>query len=120
MNQANPFITFLALSFACAFISLTVTKSKFFESFRDFFFNRSTAKTKSGRIFSFFYELISCPYCFSHWVSIAMVLIWKPRFTHCGINGLWILDYIVSIFVMVGLSSYLWGIFFRITHDKED
>ena len=113
-------VTFVALSFACAFISYTITKSMFFESFRDFFFNRAHNYTASGRRYLFFHNLVTCPYCFSHWVAIIMVMIWQPRFTNCGIKHLWILDYIISVFMIVGLSSYLWGTFSRITQNNKE
>lgn len=106
-------LTVLFLGIAAGFISLAVTKSKIFEPFRDFFFYRSEKST----VMKFLYDLVTCPYCFSHWVTVVMVCIWKPRLVNCGY--LWV-DLGVSWFVMVAVASYAWGIFFKLTSDVED
>jgi hypothetical protein len=103
----NNIVSFLFLSLACGIISFTITKSVLFEEFRDFFFYRSNKQP--GKFIS---NLVTCPYCFSHWVSLAIVLIWQPIFTNCG--HLWV-DLGVSVFAMVAVASYTWGIFSKIT-----
>jgi ribosomal protein L37AE/L43A len=105
--------TILVLGIAAGFISLTVTKSTIFEPFRDFFFHRS----EKSAVMKFLYDLVTCPYCFSHWVSLVMVCIWQPRIVNCGC--IWV-DLGVSWFVMVGIASYAWGIFFKITSEDSE
>ena len=46
-----------------------------------------------------------------------MVCIWKPILVNCGIA---LIDLGVSWFVIVGIASYAWGIFFKITSENED
>lgn len=53
-----------AYSAACACVSLTVTRAKVTARFR------SAVQARSA----WFGELVSCPYCFSHWASLALVL----------------------------------------------
>lgn len=106
-------LTLLALGIAAGFISLTVTKSTLFEPFREFFFNRS----EKSSIMKFIHDLVTCPYCFSHWVSLVMVSIWQPRIVNCGIL---LFDLGVSWFVIVGIASYAWGIFFKITSEDSE
>ena len=107
-------IEFIFLSIANAFISYTVARSVLFQGFRDYLFNRADPSPK-GRVMNFFSELVSCPYCFSHWVAFVMVAIWQPKFTNCGLA---LLDLGVSAFAMVGVSSLTWAVFEKLTHEE--
>lgn len=109
--------TLLALGMASGFISFTIARAKFFESFRDFFFNRSNPETVLGRWIGWLYELISCPYCLSHWVALVCVFIWQPRITNCSVA---VIDYIISVFVIVGIASFSWGLFQKLTESNHD
>lgn len=120
MDIPHLLLEFTMLSLAAAFVSLTVTKSKFFTSFRDFFFNRALTgehSTVFSRFMDWCYELVSCPYCFSHWVCIVLVAIYQPRFTDCGYL---LVDLAVSTFAMVGLTSYLWVGFSYLSNKAEE
>lgn len=55
----------IILAMAVSTISLTVSKSKIFESTRNWVSGRS----------KWLGELISCFYCFSHWVAAVLVLL---------------------------------------------
>jgi hypothetical protein len=114
--MTSTLLTFLVLSIANGFISLTVTKSQIFAGVRDFFFNFAAPDTIRGKILAWLYELINCPYCFSHWVALVMVWIWQPRLTDCGYV---LIDLCVSIFAMVGVAGYAWGIFYKLTELPE-
>jgi hypothetical protein len=96
--------TLLFLGIANGMISLCLAKAELFRTPREFLFNRSIKL-----IYNFLYNLISCPYCLSHWVAAAMVIIWKPVITHCGIC---LFDYVISVFVMVGFATITWTITF--------
>lgn len=108
----NIFFNIIFLGIATGFISLTITKSNIFESFRNFFFFRS----EKSKVMNFLNELFTCPYCFSHWVSLVMVCIWKPKIVNCGFA---LLDLGISWFVIIGIASYSWGLFFKITSENE-
>lgn len=97
MVGMSTVLIFLALSISCASVSFTITKSRIFKGFREFFYNRSNKK-----IYKFLSEFLSCPYCFSHWVSLAMTIIWLPKITNCGFP---IMDYLVSIFTIIGIAA---------------
>ena len=88
----TEFVKLLLLSVACGSISMTVSKSKFFQPFR------RLVKSKSP----FFGELFSCPYCVSHWVSILLTIIYFPR-PVCSRYA--IIDAWISIMMMVSLAS---------------
>ena len=50
--------------------------------------------------------LLECPYCLSHWVAIALVVIYKLRLV-----SLWLpIDYLVSAFAVVCVASILSGV----------
>lgn len=84
---------FLILISAIAVVAVTVTKSSLFESVRFFFQKRSR----------FLGGLFSCPYCFSHWLAFAAVLLYHPRLIQTS-NP--IADFIVSAFALVGGASF--------------
>jgi len=98
--------TLVYLGVANGMISLLIAKSKFFEKFRDYFFNRGH---------SFIHELLSCPYCISHWVAIMMTIIWQPRLT----NSIIPLDFLISMFVMVAVATVSWTIAFGLMNWAE-
>lgn len=114
---AIQLMKFTMLSLAAAFVSLTVTKSKFFTSFRDFFFNLSgNLKTPFQKVMGWVYDLVTCPYCFSHWVCIAVVAVYRPNFIN---SGYLLADLAVSTFAMIGLTSYLWVGFYYLSNRSE-
>lgn len=113
MRMFLTILTIIALGIAAGFVSLTLTKATIFEPFRDFFFFRS----EKNSIMKFLHDLVTCPYCFSHWVSLVMVCIWRPRLVNCGY--IWI-DLGISWFVIIGIASYAWGIFFKITSGNDE
>lgn len=98
-------ITIIYLGVANGMISLLIAKSKFFEKLRDYFFDRGH---------DFVHELLSCPYCVSHWVAIAMMF-WKPLITH----SMFVLDYLVSMFVMIAIATVTWTIAFGLMNWAE-
>ncbi|MAS94939.1 MAG: hypothetical protein CMO55_17215 [Verrucomicrobiales bacterium] len=82
----------LTLSIVTACISFSVSETKLFEPLRNWISARS----------SFCGELVKCPYCFGHWVSLALVLIYQPR-----IVDVWLfLDLAISVFVIAWLGAF--------------
>jgi hypothetical protein len=108
-------ITILALALANGAIALTVTKSKFFA------WLRAWLSIQTSRPGKFAYGLLSCPYCFSHWLGIVAVIVWRPRLTFVpdyGVSYLWIADYVVTTFVVIALSALVAGCIFRLFKDS--
>jgi hypothetical protein len=91
-------IAVLALAISTA--SLTITRSGVF----------AWARRAVKRHSAFFGELIECPYCTSHWLALAAVLIYQPRVTDAGVL---VLDLFVSVLVLVALSSLISGLVYR-------
>lgn len=83
------------LSFITASLSFSVTETKIFLPLREW------VKGKS----SFFGELISCGYCFGHWVAFALVVIYQPKL----FNSWWLLDYFLTAIVIAWLSGIQWS-----------
>ena len=82
------------LSLITASISYTVTETKLFKSVREWIKGKSY----------YFGELLCCGYCFGHWVSFALVIIYKPR-----LFVFWeIIDYFLTALVVAWLSAFQW------------
>lgn len=84
------------LSFITASISFTVTETKLFMPIREWVKRRNV----------FFGELISCGYCFSHWVAFALVAIYRPRL----FESWWLMDYFFTAIVIAWLGALQWGL----------
>jgi len=88
-------------AFAVASISLTVTRSKIFER----------PRVRIQEKFKWVGELISCPYCFSHWVSLILVIMYRPSF----LPHVWMpLDITITAFIIVGMGAIIIGVVSRI------
>lgn len=84
------------LSVVTASISFTVTETKLFKNFREWL------KRKS----SFLGDLITCGYCFGHWVAFALVAVYKPK-----LFELWRpLDYFLTAIVIAWLAGVQWAV----------
>jgi hypothetical protein len=93
------------LSMVVASISWTVTQEKIFEEWRE------AAKTRSEKadnilVRKFFY-VWTCEYCFSHWVTILVLLVTNFRLLIDDWRG-----YFVAFFVLP-LVTNLWMSFYR-------
>ncbi|MEW6417508.1 MAG: DUF1360 domain-containing protein [Nitrospirota bacterium] len=84
------------LSFVTASISFTVTETKLLKPLRQW------VKEKS----SFLGELISCGYCFSYWVALGLVVIYRPKIFEVW----WLLDYFLTALVIAWLSGLQWSV----------
>ncbi len=84
------------LSLVTASISFTVTEAKLFQPFRDW------VKGKSA----FLGELVSCGYCFGHWVAFALVVVYQPRL----FQSWWPMDYFLTALVISWLAGFQWAV----------
>lgn len=95
MNMVALFqVAILAL--ATAAISVTVSKAKVFSGVRERIARRS----------HWLGELLTCPYCTSHWVAFALVAIYRPVLVRAWFP----VDLLVSAFVVVALAALLMGL----------
>lgn len=82
------------LSLVTASISFTVAETKLFKPVREWIKGKN----------SFCGELVSCGYCFSHWVAFALVAVYQPKL----FSAWWLLDYFLTALVISWLSSVQW------------
>ena len=88
-------------------ISHTVTKERIFESLRN----------RVGAPDSWRGYLVSCPYCFSHWVAFVLVPLTGTYLLHVSWD-VWVLDEIVDWFIssilVTVVAAFLRIVFFLI------
>ncbi len=84
------------LSIVTASISFTVAEAKLFLSFRDWL------KRKNA----FFGEMVSCGYCFGHWVAFALVALYRPKL----FEQWWLFDYFLTALVIAWFAALQWAI----------
>jgi len=89
----------LSLSLATASISFTVTETKIFKSFREWV-------KRNNFVLG---ELVSCGYCFCHWIAFILVAIYQPNLFEIW----WILDYFLTALVIAWLASFQWVLMCR-------
>jgi hypothetical protein len=83
-------IEIIFLSFVTASISFTVTEKELFKPLREW----------TEKIF-FFGTLLSCGYCFDHWVAFALVAIYRPKIFEFW----WLLDYFLTALAIAWLAG---------------
>jgi hypothetical protein len=93
------------LSMVVASISWTVTQEKIFEEWREAAKKRSDSS--SNILARKFFYVWTCEYCFSHWVTILVLLVTNFRLLMDDWRG-----YVVAFFVLP-LVANLWMSFYR-------
>ncbi len=83
----------LLLSLVTVSISFTVTETKLFKPLRE----RVREESLLGR-------LLSCGYCFGHWVALVLVVIYRPRL----FGAWWLLDYFLTTLAIAWLGGVQW------------
>jgi len=108
LSEQIIYLFLLAIPIAC--ISWTVTHEEIFREPRDFCINKShTCKTMLQR--KFFY-LFTCEYCFSHYITLAFLIITKYQLLYAGWRGylvggfalVWIANIYISLFQLIRVS----------------
>lgn len=94
------------MSIVTATVSYTIAKAVIFEDFRHFLH----AEAQVSVMGDFFHELFTCPYCLSHWIALILVAVYQPRIIDSGFGPL---DFAMSIFVIVTLSTIIGGYLWR-------
>lgn len=108
LNTQILYLFILALPVAC--ISWTVTHEEVFREPRDFCVLRSK-KSKSFFTRKLFY-MLTCEYCFSHYVTIAILLITKYTLLFQGWRG-----YLIGGFSIVWVANIYMSLFFLLRTD---
>jgi len=92
----NDFLMVLYLGLATSAISVTSTRAGITKEPRQWI---SDHIPKIAGLFH-------CPYCFSHWVSVVFVLIYKP----VTVQKFFVVDLVVSCAVVIALAALTTGI----------
>lgn len=82
------------LSFVTASIAFTVSETKLVQPLREWVNGRSP----------FLGELLSCGYCFGHWVALGLVAIYRPRLFQAWLP----LDYLLTALTIAWLGAVQW------------
>ena len=94
----NPFVMLFVLAIPVACISWTVTHEEVFKEIREFCVKNShEQKTLAAR--KFFY-LFTCEYCFSHYITIFMLIITGYKLLFDGWQG-----YLIAGFSLVWVAN---------------
>ncbi len=88
--------TVVYLSFVTASVSFTVTETKLFKPLREWLKKKNT----------FLGGLFCCGYCFGHWVSFALVAVYKPLL----FNAWRPLDYFLTAIVIAWFAGIQWSL----------
>ena len=103
-------IFILAIPVAC--IAWTFTKEEVFRELREFCVSKSTNCTKMYQR-KFFY-LFTCEYCFSHYVTVLMLIMTKYTLLYDGWRG-----YLIAGFSIVWISNVYMSIYNLIRIDLK-
>jgi hypothetical protein len=105
MPLATQIIYLFVIAIPVACISWTVTHEEVFREPRDYFVLRSR---RAGSVFArkFFY-LLTCEYCFSHYVTIAFLVITKYTLLFADWRG-----YLIAGFAIVWVANLYMSLFF--------
>jgi len=86
----------ILLSVVTASISFTVAEAKLFKPLREWGKRRSP----------FLGDLLSCGYCFGHWIAFALVAAYRPR-----LFEVWApLDYFLTALAIAWLGGIQWAL----------
>jgi hypothetical protein len=117
MSTGAQLLMLLILALPVACISWTVTQEEVFREPREWF-TRKSETSRSPLLRKFFY-FFTCEYCFSHYVSI--LVLWLFRFTlgYPGWRG-----YLVAGFSLVWVANVYMSLFGRlrldIRHERQE
>ena len=100
-------LTLLVLALPVAAISWTVTHEELFREFRDYCADRAEDARRLGARKFFF--LFTCEYCFSHYVSAAVLFFSRFRLLFDDWRG-----YAVSWLAIVWVANHLMSIYGRL------
>ena len=95
------------LSFVVASIAWTVTQEEVFGEFHDYC--RDRCGTGSNILVRKFFYLFTCEYCFSHWVTLFVLLITQFRLLFDDWRG-----FLIAFFVLPWLANQWMSVYRRL------
>jgi len=107
MNLATQAVWLALIAMPVATVSWTVTHEEIFREVREYFEARSRdARSPLGRKFHY---LITCEYCFSHYVSLAFVVLTGFSLLIDDWRG-----YVLSTFALVWVANFYMTLYARL------
>lgn len=110
MEQTFYWIFILALPVAC--VAWTITKEEIFREIREFCVNKS--KTCKHILQRKFFYVLTCEYCFSHYITILLLIITNYTLLYSGWRG-----YIIAGFSIVWIANVYMSIYNLIRIDLK-
>lgn len=110
MNTHEYWLFILAIPVAC--ISWTVTKEEVFREIREYFVEKS--KTASHILKRKLFYMLTCEYCFSHYVTLFLLVLTKYRLLYPGFTG-----YLISGFSIVWVANIYMSLYNLIRVDLK-
>jgi hypothetical protein len=110
MSTDHPLVLLFVLAIPIACIAWTVTHEEVFHEPREWMTARSE-RARSIWVRKFFY-LFTCEYCFSHWVTIAFLIITRYKLAYTDWRG-----YLIAGFSLVWVANMYMGLFGRLRLD---
>jgi len=105
--MAHDLIMLFVLAIPIACISWTVTHEEIFREPREYC--TECSRNASSLLMRKFFYILTCEYCFSHYVTIAFLLITRYKLVYPDWRG-----YLVSFFSLVFVSNIYIGIFGKV------
>ena len=107
MSISNQIFWTVILSLIVASIAWTVTQEEIFSEWRDAFEKKS--KTASNILVRKFFYVFTCEYCFSHWVTILILILTGFRILIEDWRG-----YILAFFLLPWLANQWMSVYRRL------
>ena len=110
MNAPFYYVLIFAMPVAC--IAWTVTKEEIFKEPRDYCIDKSKSSNTIWKR-KFFY-LFTCEYCFSHYITLAMIIITNYTLIFDGWRG-----YLISGFSIVWMANVYMSLYHLVRIDLK-
>lgn len=108
--MAEQIFWLLILSIVVASISWTVTQEEIFSEWREYCKDKS--KTSGNLLRRKFFYVFTCEYCFSHWVSLLLLILTGFRILIDDWRG-----YILAFFLLSWLANQWMSLYRRLRID---
>ncbi len=107
MDIIKEIYILIILSFAVASIAWTVTQETIFGEWREYCSKRS--KTSQNLLLRKFFYVWTCEYCFSHWVTLVVILLSGFRLLIDDWRG-----YVLAFFVLPWIANQWMSLYRRL------
>ena len=107
MQIAETIFTLIVLSLAVASIAWTVTQEEIFAELNDYC--RARSENASNILVRKFFYVFTCEYCFSHWVTLLLLIVSGFRLQYDDWRG-----FALAFFVLPWLANQWMSLYRRI------